>query len=257
MPDCGLLQVSEAPTASCGRSSRRLVASIRAVRSSRFSGVPRLPRNGLICANAGCDRQAATTNSVTKRRGVYVLQNCQGRTAILVAASPRPPAPTGRPRPSAGNRTRPELRRSSPRASCRASAGCRGSSRRLAPTDAGRSEHRVGDQHDLTHRPAAGARDAGGSSTFPARPPQPCPHHQRDRSGDLPNALPRSTELGAILDPVWPTHQGILPDAGHWARPSTTSPRGDARAARRSPTARCTRSRSGCCGSSSSGTGAG
>ena len=37
--------------------------------------------------------------------------------------------------------------------------------------------------------------------------------HQRDRSGDLPNAQPHSTEWGAVLDPVWPTHQGILPDA--------------------------------------------
>ena len=36
-----------------------------------------------------------------------------------------------------------------------------------------------------------------------------------------------------------------------------SAPRGAARAARRSPTAPCTRSLSGCCGSSSSGTAAG
>ena len=37
----------------------------------------------------------------------------------------------------------------------------------------------------------------------------------RDGSGDLSNALTRFTEWGAVLDPVWPTHQGNLSDVAN------------------------------------------
>ena len=62
----------------------------------------------------------------------------------------------------------------------------------LAPTEADRLEHRVGDQHDPPHRPAAAASTPVSSSACPARPPQPS-WRMRARIG-LFSAFLRSAE---------------------------------------------------------------